>query len=164
MPSKRNIFFTLLVALIWMAGIFYMSSQPADQSAALSRGVTEKVVKTIERVVAGNEFSFEELHHLVRKNAHFFMYFVLGGIFYHLTRFLLLPRWKTFVYALGLSALYAVTDEWHQLYVPGRGGQLTDVLIDSAGALTGILLYIALFDRRARRKITRSNQFYEGSD
>lgn len=34
--------------------------------------------------------------------------------------------------------------EFHQLFVPGRGGQVTDVLIDSAGAVIGIGIYAAV--------------------
>lgn len=51
--------------------------------------------------------------------------------------------------------LYAASDELHQLFVPGRAGLITDVCIDSAGALLGILLFLAalhLTSRRAKRK------------
>ena len=36
---------------------------------------------------------------------------------------------------------YAATDEFHQLFVPGRSCQFRDVCIDSAGILTGIVLF-----------------------
>ena len=42
--------------------------------------------------------------------------------------------------AWGISTAYAATDEFHQIFVPGRAGMLTDVMIDSSGALAGILL------------------------
>nr|WP_051527067.1 VanZ family protein [[Eubacterium] cellulosolvens] len=48
-----------------------------------------------------------------------------------------------------LGALYAASDEFHQLFVPGRSGQFTDVLIDSGGVIAGILL--ALLFRRLTR-------------
>lgn len=51
--------------------------------------------------------------------------------------------------------LYAASDEFHQLFVPGRAGLVTDVCIDSAGALLGILLFLAalhLTSRHAKRK------------
>ena len=41
----------------------------------------------------------------------------------------------------GIAALYAVTDEFHQLFVPGRSGQFSDVVLDSAGALAGLLYW-----------------------
>lgn len=42
--------------------------------------------------------------------------------------------------AWGISTAYAATDEFHQIFVPGRAGMVTDVMIDSSGALAGILL------------------------
>lgn len=50
--------------------------------------------------------------------------------------------------------LYAASDEFHQLFVPGRAGLITDVCIDSAGALLGILLFLGalrLISRRTKR-------------
>lgn len=38
------------------------------------------------------------------------------------------------------GALYAASDEFHQLFVPGRSGQISDVLLDSAGVCFGVLL------------------------
>lgn len=37
-----------------------------------------------------------------------------------------------------IAVLFAVTDEWHQMYVPGRQGSAWDVLIDSIGAVGGL--------------------------
>ena len=49
---------------------------------------------------------------------------------------------------IGLSllvcVLYAISDEVHQLFVPGRGAQVKDVLIDSAGAIVGVGLYLVI--------------------
>jgi len=39
-----------------------------------------------------------------------------------------------------LSFLYACSDEFHQTFVPGRAGQFKDVLIDTAGALIGLIV------------------------
>lgn len=53
------------------------------------------------------------------------------------------------------SALYAATDEFHQMFVPGRACLATDVLIDSAGAAVGIALLLAIacaIEKRAERK------------
>ena len=35
---------------------------------------------------------------------------------------------------------YACTDEFHQLFVPGRSGQITDVMIDTLGGSIGVLI------------------------
>ena len=52
-----------------------------------------------------------------------------------------MPFRKAMVFSLWTCALYAVSDEIHQLFVSGRSCQLTDVLLDSAGAFVGHLLY-----------------------
>lgn len=43
--------------------------------------------------------------------------------------------------ALATCIVYAVSDEIHQLFVPGRGAQVKDVMIDSTGAFAGIIIY-----------------------
>ncbi|HJA34824.1 MAG TPA: VanZ family protein [Candidatus Mediterraneibacter merdigallinarum] len=52
------------------------------------------------------------------------------------------------------AALYAATDEVHQLFVPGRSGQISDVILDSAGALAGVLVLAAV-----RKLIKRKQNF-----
>ncbi len=74
---------------------------------------------------------------VLRKLAHAGEYAVLGAL---LARALAEPA------ALLVGAAYAVSDELHQTFVPGREGALLDVGIDSLGVLVGILLF-----RRARR-------------
>ena len=44
-------------------------------------------------------------------------------------------------------SLYAISDEVHQLFVPGRGAQVKDVFIDIAGAAVGIFLSLWRFIR-----------------
>ena len=51
-----------------------------------------------------------------------------------------------------IAALYAASDEIHQLFVPGRSGQLSDVILDSAGALAGVAAFTVLCWLINRRK------------
>ncbi len=44
--------------------------------------------------------------------------------------------------SLIIGILYAISDEIHQLFVPGRSGKVTDVIIDSLGILTGIVFFL----------------------
>jgi VanZ family protein len=46
--------------------------------------------------------------------------------------------------SLAICIIYAVSDELHQLFVPGRGCQLKDVIIDTAGAVSGTAIYNAV--------------------
>lgn len=102
-----------------------------------------------------------DLHHFIRKNAHFFIYFILGV----LVKYALNSSGSTGFKAVGISLLicvgYAFSDEIHQLVVPGRGGQLSDVVIDSCGAGLGILLQTLLVKfmlKRAKNKRLEKNQ------
>ena len=46
--------------------------------------------------------------------------------------------------ALFISFLYACSDEFHQLFINGRSGQVSDVLLDTIGAGLGILMVVIL--------------------
>jgi VanZ family protein len=91
---------------------------------------------------------------IIRKGAHTLAYAVLavlarwslGGSFPGAS-----PRRLT-GFALGLAVLYACTDEWHQTFVPGREGRLTDVLIDTVGAVAGLSLWFLIRGRSNRGK------------
>jgi VanZ family protein len=80
---------------------------------------------------------------LLRKVAHVTEYAVLGALLLRATR---RPG-----LALALAALYAVSDEVHQHFVEGRHAALVDVLIDSTGALVGILAWSRLAARPESR-------------
>lgn len=69
---------------------------------------------------------------LVKKGGHFLGYALL----WLLARRAGFAPWPAFV----LAVAYAISDELHQLRIPGRNGQLLDVLIDAAGALTALAL------------------------
>ncbi len=123
--------------ILWMALIFFLSSQVAEQSNQLSTGITEAIVNTIEKIIPDSEYAVEGLNHIVRKNAHFIAYLVLGALTVNALRSSGVHGYKGIIAALIICVIYAASDEIHQLFVPGRGGQVTDVLIDSAGALIG---------------------------
>lgn len=80
------------------------------------------------------------MHALIRKAAHFTNY---GILFWLLIRGPL--RGRPYV-ALALCVLYAMTDEAHQYFVPGRGPSLYDVALDSCGALFSRFLHAAVYD------------------
>ena len=118
-----------------MALIFYLSHQPATESNSLSTGITERVVAIIERVTSDIDFDVSNFNHIIRKNAHFFAYLILGVL---VSNALKNNGLKGFIIALAICILYAISDEVHQLFIPGRAGQVRDVIIDSAGAVVGI--------------------------
>lgn len=145
-----NKYLSWTVVILWMALIFYLSHQPASESSELSTGITDILLSLFPFV----NLDAEHLGFFIRKGAHFFAYFILGWLLMLAFRVKAPKPYKKLTLAFLICVAYAISDEIHQLYVPGRSGEVRDVLIDSAGAMCGILLYL-LFARKSslfRRK------------
>lgn len=120
--------------------IFWFSDQPADISTDMSDGVSHILLKLGSRLdlIQGPQEKYYEIMERmsmpVRKAAHVtefaVFYFSLLFACYHWE----LRGKKLLWSAFTLTVFYACTDEFHQLFVPGRAGQIKDVLIDSSGA------------------------------
>ncbi|MEH6908360.1 VanZ family protein [Neobacillus drentensis] len=130
-----------ILVFLWMFLIFNMSAQPATQSNSLSTGVTEKLIELLNKLTPGADLNMEQVNHIVRKNAHFFAYLILAILVRNALRKGEIPKGKNLLLAIGICVLYAASDEFHQIFVPGRGPQVKDVFIDSAGAVVGIGIY-----------------------
>lgn len=136
--------------MLTMCLIFIFSSQPAAQSNKLSKQVTEIIVHIAEKagIIDNGVGTTEELvgkfNHMVRKYAHGLVYFFLGILTAKALRFSGARKFSVFILPLAICITFAVFDETHQLFVPGRGGQVSDIIIDSVGAITGILVYLLL--------------------
>jgi VanZ family protein len=120
--------------ILWGALIFTLST------SGFSAANTSKVIDPILRwLIPGiSAASVDVCHMLVRKAAHFTEYGIL---------FALLVRgpMKARPYlALMLCVIYALTDEGHQVFVPGRTASLYDVALDSTGALFSHFLTTAI--------------------
>ncbi|MGM8365240.1 VanZ family protein [Virgibacillus sp. W0181] len=142
---------------IWMWLIFYLSHQQGTSSSELSSGITEVIKHAIEKVFPHSNIDIEHLHHVIRKNAHFFAYFVLGWLIIYAWRNSGIDELRSVVFAICLCVLYAISDEIHQLFVPGRSGEVRDVFIDSAGSVTGVGTYLLIgylrgIVKRSRKK------------
>lgn len=146
-----------LPAVLMAAAIFGFSAQPADVSTETSNFVTKIILGLGDKVnmfhIPSEEVArwCETLSMPVRKTAHMTEYAVFYGT-------ILLGLWGSGVrgrrwpkLAFLLTVFYACTDEFHQLFVPGRAGRITDVLIDSAGAAVITLVLI------------RSRKVFQGS-
>jgi len=70
---------------------------------------------------------------VLRKLAHVAEYAVLGA--------LLARALPSLAWAVALGSLYAVTDEVHQAFVPGRVGSPLDWALDTVGVVAGVLAY-----------------------
>jgi len=130
--------FSWIAVICWLILIFSFSAQPAVQSDGLSRQVTKIILDIIDNVIPIEENGLDQLNSIIRKLAHFGVYLVLGVLINNAFEKSGVKDLKGFMISLLFCVLYAISDEVHQLYVPGRGAQVTDVLIDSWGAFVGI--------------------------
>ncbi len=139
--KKNHIIIALswMAVLFWMLLIFKLSAQVAAQSAGLSNSFTQVIVKIVDQLAMGFDWIITD--HLIRKCAHFSSYLILGLLVVNALTRSGISGIKT---AVLICIIYAISDEVHQMFVPGRGPGVTDVLIDSAGALVGILGYRGL--------------------
>ena len=136
--------FSVVLLIIWMIMIFNLSAENAKTSSKTSGVIVDKIISLIvpdyeelnaeEQLKVRDNFQFA-----IRKTAHFTIYGILG-----IYAFLSIATYKNIhiIYRLISPALvclaYSISDELHQRLVPGRSGELRDVLIDFCGSLLGI--------------------------
>ena len=155
MKIKKSI--SWLLVLVWMGIIFFLSAQSGPESGALSSNLTEQMVALLKQFNLDIGVQLGSFESILRTNAHFIAYFILGILVFNaLRRDDEAPYHKSFVRAFVISVLYAVSDEFHQYFVPERAAELKDVLVDSAGALSGILIFFLILKVRAKASKRKS--------
>ena len=143
--------------VIWMGLIFMFSAQTAVESSETSRSALDVVMEILGIENAEEIFADEKLFgtfdFLIRKSAHFCIFAVLGGLLTAaISRYTDAGTVGGPVIAFPVGVLYALSDELHQYFVPGRASQFRDVCIDSAGVLFGCALVYAVMKWAWARK------------
>jgi VanZ family protein len=118
-----------LPALAWMALIFVLSSQ---SGLAVSDDVA------VERPLRGV--------------AHLVSFGILAGLLLVAISGIRRPGLAAVMLAFAGTALYAVSDEWHQSMVPTRSARVEDLAIDVIGALIGLAIAWLLLGWLSRRR------------
>lgn len=138
----------LLLIILWMLTVFGFSNQDGEQSSNLSREIASKIVKTEEQI--------DIIEPYIRKLAHLSEYALGGMLFLAMALTFQISDKKRMLYSFLIGIEYAIIDEVHQLFIDGRAGKVTDVLIDSVGVALGIcalmFVYILMKKIRAKRK------------
>lgn len=138
-PVRLTVF--IMLSLTVMGVIFMFSSQDSDESGAVSDFVSYIISKMLSPILPESVMDFILTY--IRKIAHSTIYFLLG-IFTGLSAAetsLKMRRLPLCLLAAWLICiLYAVSDEFHQSFTPGRCQSPRDVMIDSAGALAAIAI------------------------
>lgn len=139
--------YKIILTFGWMFIIFLLSNEPSGMSSGRSDLIVNTISSSLHLTLSQEIMTF-----LVRKSAHTVAYFVLGVLIFNIVKDFRLNRARqAIVISVAVAFLYAVSDEFHQLFVQGRSCELRDVMIDTVAATIGICLY-CLICRHASSK------------
>lgn len=145
---KRVIF--AILTIITFTIIFIFSEQNGELSGKTSRGFTEKIINLLP--VSKNwdkdkkQDIIENLQTVVRKLAHFTIYTIAGiWIMAFVNTYDNLAMKNKILLALIVGVIYAILDEFHQMFSGGRTPSVKDVGIDSLGVCFGISIDMLIF-------------------
>jgi VanZ family protein len=136
-PHPFTVFWWALT-LAWAVLIFYLSTQTFTPD--LSHALLARALHLLHLRVSAGTFGF--LHTLLRKLAHLAEYAIFALLLYGVPgeRNKLLWRPRRAVICILVAAAYSLTDEYHQLHIPGRHASLLDCALDTVGASLAMLV------------------------
>ncbi|HEX2945582.1 MAG TPA: VanZ family protein [Clostridia bacterium] len=150
---------------VWMLAIFILSAQPGNQSGNLSLSVTQLLVRFVSLIVPLNQENIanpdwlNNFNGLIRECAHGAAYFVLALLAANALKKHSLKGLKLILLTLAFCAVYAASDEIHQLFVSGRACELFDFEVDMLGAALSMILFqiVSFLAGKIRRRTAGSH-------
>lgn len=140
---------SFILLIIWALNMFSLSSENAEVSTETGDGVSVTLIKIF--YPRYNTLNAEEQKEIitavrpyVRTGAHFTEYAVLGFLFSLFLVTFYLKRRSKLILSEAFCVVFALSDEIHQLFSPGRAFQFSDLLTDSLGAAAGLLIFLLL--------------------
>jgi VanZ family protein len=140
-----------LAVLLFMLAIYFLSAHPAGISNAYSKGIVaflvENALKLTGKAITEQDMLklISEVNSVAREYMHGVVFFVLGMLVHNAVRQCGARGVKAVAAALAICVVYGITDEIHQILVPGRAFQLSDLVMDAAGSVIGICVVWALY-------------------
>jgi len=142
---QKKVIIYILIILFWMGMVFMFSSQNVTKSDDLSTSIAKKAMNIVHKednLTAWQEKQLlDKYDHYIRKFAHFSIYLIGGFIIISFIKLFVKNNAISILSTVLIGLLYAGSDEFHQSFVDGRGAMFSDVLLDTAGVITGALLY-----------------------
>ena len=131
----------IILLVICMVSIFLFSSEDRDTSTNTSIETTKKVISVVSNDEDTSTKIAKDYFNEVRKSAHLIEYFCLGILAINVLKdYHKINIWMVLICII-FCMLYALSDEIHQIYVPGRSCELRDIFIDTSGSIIGIIIY-----------------------
>lgn len=156
---KTKYILNIIFIIIWLFIIFSFSAEDATKSEHRSDEVIINAVETITREeIPENQRQkiIDEYIVIVRKSAHFFLYFILAILVFTLYKRIFGLNSKSFIYSIIFCFIYACSDEIHQLFINGRTARIFDVFVDTTGAIlsTTLLTIFSLLLKKLKKNNT----------
>jgi VanZ family protein len=122
--KKLNTLFNWLPVVFWAFVIFFFSAQPTQRASRIY---------------------WEDF--IIKKSAHIIEYFVLSLLLFRALISQKIEKTKSLKISALVSVIYAITDEFHQSFVPGRDATVRDVLIDSFGVFLAVYFILRVLPK-----------------
>ena len=146
----RTIFRIILIILLCLTfyQIFQFSNENAEKSGSRSMQVMRKIIDifpyTKNLSISTKEKIVERAQPIIRKIAHFSIYTLVGILIMAFVSTYKLLLWKKLAISIMVGLIYAISDEYHQSFIPGRSAEIRDVLIDLSGVIFGIIIVLLI--------------------
>ncbi len=167
MKSKRILILRvaiIVICLLWQGVIYGFSAENSDESGGRSQGICEKIAIFLTR--GDDDITEAEIAALadrieppLRSLAHMFCYAVLGGLYFVLFASFGASGMRLCCYSVGCTVIYAVLDEMHQHFVPGRSMQFVDIVVDTIGAMLAVCTLSLIFHTVRKRRKRNENSY-----
>lgn len=133
--------------------LFKKSVQLLSKDETVKDNTTKQNTEVKNKVSSNNKVDKKEkINIIIRKNAHAFEYLTLALLVGNLLFSFNFKGKNAVVYILFICLFYAVTDEFHQIFVVGRTSSVADVLIDFLGSIVGTSLFYLMYYRYFKDK------------
>ncbi|WP_291637248.1 VanZ family protein [Clostridium sp.] len=138
---KTKTIVKIIICVIWVSVILYNGTRQGETSQRSSKEIVKlatMVMNIPTDAIDGPSIKFSDVNYFVRKNAHFFQYFILSILICTTIKEFNLNKWSEIFLLLFILLLFPVIDEFIQKYIPGRTSNIFDVVIDFSGGILGL--------------------------
>jgi len=136
----KTVLSRFLPVILWMVVIFGFSAR-SDPYAYLPTAWDEPQVSSTPVPAGTPARTLPSTDEIIGRFLHVGEYLLLGFLVIRAVSWNRAIRAGNALLSVGLSILYALSDEFHQIYVPGRAFQVADLLLDLTGILIGVGIY-----------------------
>lgn len=148
----------IILCIFWMGFIAYNTSQTGESSNNTSVSITEGIINKTQGVINNNvnnsdnstiikndNASIKKFNKYIRKFAHGFEFLVLALLIFLTLKSFNIKSREVIICTLFIVLLYAVIDEYRQLYILGRTSSVRDIVIDFIGGIVGVVILQFIF-------------------